>query len=70
MNNSKAMSYRWVMLAIGVVTMLFAGIIYAWSILKVPFASELKFATEGQEHLRNHRNNTGAIKRYSDLSHV
>ena len=34
------------MLCVGVVTMLFAGIIYAWSILKVPFASELKFAPD------------------------
>jgi OFA family oxalate/formate antiporter-like MFS transporter len=34
------------MLAVGVVTMLFAGIIYAWSILKVPFASELGFAPD------------------------
>ena len=31
------------MLTVGVVAMLFAGIIYAWSILKVPFASELGF---------------------------
>lgn len=34
------------MLCAGVVAMLFAGIIYAWSILKVPFASELKFAPD------------------------
>lgn len=34
------------MLCVGVLTMLFAGIIYAWSILKVPFASELKFAPD------------------------
>ena len=34
------------MLCVGVVTMLFAGIIYAWSILKIPFASELNFATD------------------------
>ena len=31
------------MLAAGVFTMLFAGILYAWSILKVPLASELGF---------------------------
>ena len=31
------------MLIVGVFTMLFAGIIYAWSILKVPFAQELGF---------------------------
>ena len=29
------------MLIVGVLTMLFAGVIYAWSILKVPFAQEL-----------------------------
>ena len=46
MNNSKAINYRWLMLLVGVVTMLFAGIIYAWSILKVPFASELGFAPD------------------------
>ena len=39
--NTKTLSNRWFMLVIGVVTMLFAGIIYAWSILKVPFATEL-----------------------------
>ena len=32
-----AMKKRWIILAIGIVTMLFAGIIYAWSILKSPF---------------------------------
>ena len=31
---------RWLMLAVAVVSMLFAGIIYAWSILKIPFAEE------------------------------
>ena len=31
------------MLLVGVFTMLFAGIIYAWSILKVPFAQELNY---------------------------
>ena len=45
MNNSKSINSRWLMLAVGVVTMLFAGIIYAWSILKVPFA-ELGFAPD------------------------
>lgn len=32
------------MLIVGVFTMLFAGILYAWSILKVPFAQELGYA--------------------------
>ena len=31
------------MLVVGVFTMLFAGILYAWSILKVPFAQELGY---------------------------
>lgn len=30
---------RWVYLVVGVLAMLFAGVIYAWSILKAPFAS-------------------------------
>ena len=37
---------RWFILAVGVVTMLFAGIIYAWSILKVPFAQEAGFTPD------------------------
>ena len=34
---------RALMLVVGVFTMLFAGVIYAWSILKVPFAQELGY---------------------------
>ena len=37
---------RWLILAVGTVTMLFAGILYAWSILKVPFAQEAGFAPD------------------------
>ena len=37
------LSRRLGILAAGVFTMLFAGIIYAWSILKVPFAEEFSF---------------------------
>ena len=40
MKDSKNINIRWLYLAVGVVSMLFAGIIYAWSILKTPFASE------------------------------
>ncbi len=40
---SKALSYRYFLLCIGTFTMLFAGIIYAWSIIKSPFATELGF---------------------------
>lgn len=36
MNNN--LTKRWVYLALGTVSMLFAGIIYGWSILKAPFA--------------------------------
>lgn len=36
----KSLSLRWFYLSIGVVTMLFAGILYAWSILKAPFAAD------------------------------
>ena len=46
MSKNKALNYRWFILAVGVITMLFAGIIYAWSILKVPFASELGFTAD------------------------
>ncbi len=35
------LNIRWFYLAVGTLAMLFAGIIYAWSILKVPFAEEL-----------------------------
>lgn len=39
-NSSKNLSVRWVYLVVGVIAMLFAGIIYAWSILKAPFSAE------------------------------
>lgn len=39
MTKSKT-SYRWLILGISVISMLFAGIIYAWSILKVPFSED------------------------------
>ncbi len=35
---------RWLILAVGVASMLFAGILYAWSILKIPFATESGFS--------------------------
>ncbi len=41
MNTTRnTLSVRWLYLAAGTVAMLFAGIIYAWSILKAPFAGE------------------------------
>ncbi len=46
MNNNVKNSYRWLVLAASVVAMLFAGIIYAWSILKVPFADDFGWKAE------------------------
>jgi len=43
MKNSSSLSRRWAILAVGVAAMLFAGILYAWSILKNPFSAELGF---------------------------
>ena len=37
-NTKQNLSVRWAYLVIGVIAMLFAGIIYAWSILKAPLA--------------------------------
>ena len=31
---------RWAYMAVGILSMLFAGVLYAWSILKAPFAAE------------------------------
>ena len=45
MNSNVMKQRRWI-LAVGVLTMLFAGIIYAWSILKVPFAAEAGFSSD------------------------
>ncbi len=43
MFSDKKLSNRYIFLAMGVFAMLFAGVLYAWSILKVPFANELGF---------------------------
>ena len=46
MNNKKTnLSVRWLYLGISVLAMLFAGILYAWSILKSPFAAEFSWST-------------------------
>ena len=42
--NSKSLSLRWIYLAVGVVALLFAGVIYAWSILKTPLAEEFAWS--------------------------
>ncbi len=39
-SENKSIRARWFYLAVGVVAMLFAGILYAWSILKAPFGTE------------------------------
>ena len=44
MTQQKTLAKRWLILAAGVLTMLLAGVLYAWSILKVPFAEELHYA--------------------------
>ncbi len=36
---------RWLYLASGVFTMLFSGVLYAWSILKIPFVNEFKWSS-------------------------
>ena len=38
--NNKNICVRWAYMVIGVISMLFAGVLYAWSILKSPLASE------------------------------
>ena len=43
MNTRNSISKRWGYLVLGVIAMLFAGVLYAWSILKVPFANELQY---------------------------
>ena len=43
MKTEKTILRRWGILAVGVFTMLFAGIIYAWSILKIPFAERIGY---------------------------
>ena len=39
-NNNQKLSIRWAYMALGVIAMLFAGVLYAWSILKSPFTAE------------------------------
>ena len=40
---NKKLSARWGYLVIGVIAMLFAGVLYAWSILKAPLAKEFRW---------------------------
>lgn len=45
MNNNQKLSVRWAYMAVGVVAMLFAGVLYAWSILKSPLSAEFGWGT-------------------------
>jgi OFA family oxalate/formate antiporter-like MFS transporter len=45
MKNKSAL--RWAYLAMGIFAMLFAGVLYAWSILKAPLASEFGWGASG-----------------------
>ena len=38
--NNQKFSERWVYMIIGVISMLFAGVLYEWSILKSPLTAE------------------------------
>ena len=43
--NHNDLSVRWAYLAVGVIGMLFAGVLYAWSILKSPLAADFGWGT-------------------------
>ena len=40
-------SIRWGYMAVGVIAMLFAGVLYAWSILKSPLSAEFGWGASG-----------------------
>ena len=42
----RKINIRWLYLAVGVIALLFAGIIYGWSILKAPLASEFSWTND------------------------
>ena len=42
----KKINIRWLYLAVGVIALLFAGIIYGWSILKAPLAGEFSWTAD------------------------
>ena len=44
MTNQSVLKKRTLYLIVGVFTMLFSGVLYAWSILKVPFSQECNFS--------------------------
>ncbi len=44
MSSQNTLKKRWIYLASGVFAMLFSGVLYAWSILKVPFKADFGFS--------------------------
>ncbi len=46
MSAEKSLNKRWLYLAAGVFAMLFSGVLYAWSILKVPFSADYGWSTD------------------------
>lgn len=44
--NQKSLTVRWLYLAAGVIALLFAGIIYGWSILKAPLAADFGWTAD------------------------
>ena len=44
--DTKRINIRWLYLAVGVIALLFAGIIYGWSILKAPLAQEFGWTAD------------------------
>ncbi len=46
MSTQNSLKKRWPYLATGVFAMLFSGVLYAWSILKVPFKEDFGFGED------------------------
>ena len=44
MTTKTNLNKRWLYLVSGVFTMLFSGVLYAWSILKIPFKSDFNWS--------------------------
>ena len=45
--SNKKLTVRWMYMATGVIAMLFAGVLYAWSILKAPLSAEFGWSASG-----------------------
>lgn len=46
MSSKTNLNKRWLFLGVGVFTMLFSGVLYAWSILKAPFSTDLNLSVK------------------------